>query len=138
SPASAPPVGGRSARVVVGGGEFLTRGSRFAEPAADGVPDVGHAELRGPARDVVAVHLLAADFQDAGDVAQVLLGAAFVVVPQLGENDVVGSGGVAVAVREELDPLAAFQLFAAPGVRAGHHQIDFVPRGRVEHVELVA
>lgn len=48
------------------------------------MPLFDETELRGPMADVLLIDLVAADLQHGGDVAKVLVGAAFMVIPQRG------------------------------------------------------
>lgn len=64
------------------------------EAGLDQVPYLRQAKPAGPVGDVGAVDLVVADFEHAGDVAEVFVGAAFAVELQLLENDVLRGGEI--------------------------------------------
>ena len=55
-------------------------------PCANLLPDIENAKLLCPRRDIRSIDLLSADFQNPGDVSQVLLGTAFAIKFQFFQN----------------------------------------------------
>ena len=78
----------------------------------------------------------AADAEHAGNVAQVLFGAAFLVVPQLGQDHVFRRRRERLHIRKNRLANAASQLAPPPGVVLGNHEVDLVAGCRMNHVEL--
>ena len=87
-------------------------------------------------RDIFAIYDMAANPQDAADIPQVLLRAAFLVVNHLPQDDVFRTGHISTTVGKELDRLTPSKLAVSPSNSAIENEVDFVPRCWVNDIEL--
>ena len=99
-------------------------------------PMIGEPKLLSPLIDILHVDQLAAGLQHASDIAKMLIGTAFMEVPELCNNHIFRGRNEAILIGQDRPADSTSQLHSSPGIVPCNHEIDLVSRGRVNHVEL--
>jgi hypothetical protein len=101
-------------------------------------PDSYNTEVSRELGNIAAVHQIATNFQDAGDIPQVFFRSTVSIIQKLAENHIFRRGNICELVRKYSDSSSTLQLRGSPRSFAGDHKVDFVTGSRMNDIELSA